>query len=599
MEYEGAGSFWAQLSASQGGEVLFMARKIDELLKDQTSSLIDILSDDEVISEFRSANPKLVSRIVDTEGLKLLIDLITYRDIPDSVSQAQRLQLPFIATELVACEVDQLLDAFVREVPGHRSPMDRLFDFLIEGTCRDPTVLGYVSRVLSILISRRAPSVDKYIADSEEAIHHAFYDMCFDHSVCDVVIRLLIEDDVRLFPSQFSLFTLVSKNRHRDNTGLYVLDNVLNRPGVMHERIVQIFQRFERDARADDDGIHLLIDSALTDRDCASMDILSLLIAFCFKYSSFSEMSTPHWESFLPSSSQAPIGQPPLPFVGGQDDDNCVFDDEEPNDMKNVLPPPTLPRFAPTPFTDFGYFLVESISVTINNNSEGLVEEFMDSIVHLVSFLRLVSRVLAYSASAPKLTPNFVAKISTQALLKYPHSSAVHNLARDCLTCFTWTSVQLESIATEFVPPAVRFLEVSQKSSGGSYGHVCRILHHFVSELGSSWVTSLGDDTDMVLAASKRWVGEISVRLGGGAGAASSSSMSSPRTAGSIPIVDMDVPADIDEKGHSSPKHSFTTQLVIEEESEPWSSSSASQKMIRSNRSISDDENEDENHQPK
>ena len=569
-----------------------MARKIDELLKDQTSSLIDILSDDEVISEFRSANPKLVSRIVDTEGLKVLIDLVTYRDIPDSVSPAQRLQLPFIATELVACEVDQLLDAFVREVPGHRSPIDRLFDFLIDGTCRDPTVLGYVSRVLSILISRRAPSVDKYIADSEEEIHHAFHDMCFDHSVCELVIRLLVEDDVRVFPGQFSLFTLVSKNRHGHNTGLYVLDNVLNRPGVMHERIVQIFQHFEKDARSAD-GISTLIDSALTDRDSASMDILSLLIAFCFKYSSFSEMSTPHWESFLPSSqpSNLPNNNQPLPFVGGQDDDNCVFDDEEPNQV-NVLPPPALPRFAPTPFTDFGHFLVESLSSAINSNADGLIEEFMDSIVHLVSFLRIVSRVLAYSATTPKLDPEFVAKISIQSLLKYPHSSAIHNLVRDCLTCGNWTSVQLDSHACEFVPTAVRLLEVSHKSSGGYYGHLCRILHHFVSEMGADWVSSsCKDDADMVLAASKRWVGEISVRLGGGTGGGSS--MSSPRTAGSLPIVDMDVPVDI-ERTQSPPKQSLVTQLVIEEEVEPWSS----QKMVRSNRSISDDENE-ENNEPK
>lgn len=592
MEYEGAGSFWAQLSASQGGEVLFMSRKIDELLKDQTSSLIDILSDDEVISEFRSANPKLVSRIVDTEGLKLLIDVITYRDLPDSLTPAQRLQLPFIATELVACEVDQLLDAFVREVPGQQSPIDRLFDFLIEGSCRDPTVLGYVSRVLSILISRRAQAVDKYIAESEGAIHQAFIDMCFDHSVCELVIRLLVEDDVRIFPAQFSLFTFVSKNRHGDdNTGLYVLDNVLNRPGVMHERIVQIFQRFEKDAR-DTLGIAPLIDSALTDRDSGAMEILSLLIGFCFKYSSFSEMSTPHWESFLPSSSHSSSTHQPLPFAGGQDDDSCVFDDEEPP-KDFIAPPVTIPRFAPTPFTDFGHYLVESLSAAISANSDGLVEEFLDSITHLVSFFRIVYRVVSYSSSTPRIPTDFVAKICMHSMFKYPHSSAIHNLCRDCLTCSTWSLGQLELMAQEFVPKAVKFLEISHKSSGGCYGHVCRILHHFVSEMGTDRiVTIFGDDSDMVLAASKRWIGEISVRLGANGGGGSSTSISSPRTAGAIPIVDIDIPDDM-ERPQSPPKQ-MVTQLVIEEELEPWSS----QKMIRSNRSISDDEN-DENNNPK
>ena len=593
MEYEGAGSFWAQLASSQGGEVLFMSRKIDELLKDQTSSLIEILSDDEVISEFRSANPKLVSRIVDTDGLKMLMDLVTYRDLPESLSAAQRLQLPFIATELVACEVDQLLDAFVREVPGHRAPIDRLFDFLIDGTCRDPTILGYVSRVMNIIISRRPAAVDKYIAESEAAIHGAFYDMCFDHSVCDLVVKLLTEDDVRIFPSQYSLFTLVSRNRQNDNTGLYVLDNVLNRPGVMHERIVQIFHRFEKEGR-EATGITALIDSALLDRDAAAMDILSLLLAFCFKYSSFSEMSTPHWESFIPSqpaSSFSFSSQPALPFSGGQDDDSCVFDDEEPKDntppLSQAVVQTSVPRFAPTPFTDFGHYLVDSVTIIISSNEEGLVEEFMDSITHLVSFLRLISRVIFFSLGSPKISPEFVARIATEALFKYPHSSAVHNLCRDCLTSPTWSPAQLDAASRIFVPRAVKFLEVSLKTSGGAFGHICRILDHFTSVMGADWVTeTFQDDSDMVLAASKRWLGEINVRLG-------ASGMSSPRTTGAIPLVDIDVPEDLDapqpSKQHSVTSPKSTTQLSIEEneENEPWSSS---QKMIRSNPSISDDE---------
>ena len=572
MEYEGAGSFWAQLASVQGGEVMFMSRKIDELLKDQSSSLVDILSDDEVISEFRSANPKLVSRIVDSEGLKMIVDLVTYHDLPTNLSTVQRLQLPFIATELVACEVDQLLDAFVRSVPGHRTPIDRLFDFIIDGTCRDPTILGYVSRVLAIVISRRPSSVDKYISESEEAIHHAFYDMCFDHSVCDLVIKLLIEDDVRIFPSQFSLFKLVSRNRFKNNTGLYVLDNVLNRPGVMHDRIVQIFHKLEKEGR--DGLVPSLIDSALTDRDIGSMDILSLLIAFCFKYSSFSEMSTPHWESFIPQKLPQSTTQPPLPFAGGQDDDSCVFDDEEPKDL---VPTQPIPRFASTPFTDFGYYMVDNLAVSISANSDGLVEEYMDSITHLVSFLRLISRVISYTSGAPKIPPDFVAKLCLESMMKYSHSSAIHNLSRDCLTFSSWTAVQLDSVARSIIPKAVKFLEVTSRSSGGCFGHMCRILHHFTNELGADWVVdNFREDSDMVLAASKKWTGEINVRLN----AFGTSSMTSPRTAGSIPIVDIDIPPECDLK------EPVISQIVLEEETEPWSA----HKMVRSNPSISDDE---------
>jgi len=583
MEYQGAGSFWTQLAATQGGFTMFAPRKIDELLRNPESSLVEILSDDEVISEFRSANPKLVSRLTDSEGLAFITNLIINRDLPQSLTDAERLKLPFIASELVACEVDQLMDAFVREVPGHRSPLDRLFDFIIEGNT-DPTVIGYVVRVLSILTTRRGPIIDKYISESEEEIHQGLVEMCQDRSICDLVIKLMTEDEIRRFPSQFSLFEIIRKLRSSSaaENAIYILDSSLNRPGIMHERILQIFHKLEHQGRQEG-YVAELIDYAINDRDITAINILSDLIFFCFKYSTRAAELVGGEASPATTTEFSSMPTPDVKPVLIDDSEDVRIGDDSDEDTPPQVSTVTA-KFTPTPFTDFGYFLINSLSESINANTDGLIAEYAESphrIQLLVSFLRLLSRLVT-CANEDQLNAKFFAQISTQSIFNFPKSSAVHNLCQSCLISDTWTSLtSLENILSVFEKEAVKFLEISEKNSGGCYGHVCRISDRLVLVMGEDAIKKqLPDDGDILIAAAKRWNRVINCRLADAGTTTTGPAVNSPRSA--TPIVDFGIAGDFLDPP------CWNGQLVSPIDSDNGGLTSA--RMVRSTGSISDDE---------
>jgi hypothetical protein len=176
-----------------------------------------------------------------------------------------------------------------------------------------------------------------------------------------------------------------------------------------------------------------------------------------------------------------------------------------------------------------------------------------------------------------------VARLVTVSIFHYPKSSALHNLCQACLISDSWSSEEVEEILTIFAPQAVKFLEVSEKTSGGCYGHVCRIFDRCVSQLGEVNIRKIfPNDSDIILAAARRWSREIDSRLADTV--TTGAAVNSPRSVahGITPIVDFG----IDDNDCVAP--------IGDSPENDWSSSSA--RMVRSAGSISDDE---DNESPK
>ena len=542
----------------------FAPRKIDELLRNPGSSLADILSDEEAISEFRSANAKLVARLLEVDGMDFIVRLITNRDLDDSLTPLQKQHLPFIASELVACEVDSMLDAFTRIIPGTRTPLDRMFDALVDGHETNPTVLGYIIRVLLVLINRRVSVVDKYIAEHHQVIMDALVDLMFDKSVADLLFRLCLDEDVRSFRLDFNKLLSSLNSSNCDNI-FWLIDSVFGKPLLgNNERVTNAFTMIRSDL-IDKEGLGKLVDLALAIESgpvaTTAMNIVSVLLQYSFsragsaQSSPFSELSTPldntGWETFntLPSSSNVPIAVSHV-----IDEDSCVFDDED--DVTTGSPPPlnaadtqTDPkplRFPLTPFTEFGAVLIAPFVSRLSGEEGSAVFSQVMAARNLMqthAFVRLISYLVKYNQQiSGRLEGTFVGSVVSTVLFRYPSSSAIHNACRDCVINDSLSVDEVSIIASAFIPPAVAYLAATSVSSGGCFGHVCRILYHITKQFGDKTVLAqYPASCDKIAWAAKRWV-EIDTRL------ADRDQQPSrvPSPQGVMPIIDLD-PGSLDQ----------------------------------------------------
>jgi hypothetical protein len=505
MEYEGAGSFWSQLAmtADDTAGSAFVPRKIDELLKNPSSSLYDLMLDQEAISEFRSGNQKLVSRLTEVDGMDMLVHLICGKYPSDQLSIQQRLQLPFTASELVACELDAMLDAFTRVIPGHRTPLDQLFDFIIEGTETNPTVLGYVVRVLLVLINRRVAVIDNYIREHHDAISDALLDLTFDRSIADLLFRLCLDDDIKAFRLDFNGMISRMNSRNSDNI-FWLIDSIFGRPLLGNNDKVHIVFGVIKEDLVGKNGLREFARKILCDDvavSTATLDMLSVFIQYCFTRpepqesggNTFSEISTPandlaSWEGFGTSSTLSSR-------TSKSNEDSCAFDDDEVMTGSPGGPTDVSPGRGeePTTFTELGFDLIETCIPLIGNSSFTL-----DHASKTHSFLRLLSRIIKYNVSkVNRVDPKYIADVVTASIFRYPKSSAIHNCCRDCILNDSLFVDELDTIQSIFVPKAIEYLKSVDLNEGGPIGHVCRIL----------WFLDITSPTDseVVTEAINRW----------------------------------------------------------------------------------------------
>ena len=435
MEYEGAGSFWAQLTSTEdiSGVMGLAPRKIDDLLRNPDSSLLDILSDEEAISEFRSSNASIVSRLTDLHGMNFIVNLITNRDIPEGMSTAQTFQLPYIATELVACEVDAMLDAFPRSVPGRKSPLDQLMRVILEEH-EGATVMGYVVRVLNILITRRPNFIDQYISTHSD-FSRRVRELIFDRSIADLLIRLLIEDDIKSFSSSFSLLSLVPNTLNVDmnESVLSVFQAVLNRSMVSSDRMELVWDQI----KADIDGLDRIISLIGTS---FGDEILRILVIFAFSRGQTAAVS------FNISTTLKPVEG---------SDDGCLFDEDETPQY------PTARQISAPGISRWGQSLVDRVidSILLSDNLD--VSALADRVAHL----RLCTALLRHTENRKFV--QYAATAATQAIFEFPQSSALHTVVQALLLL----AIQINADVAQLFLTQVAEKEVLPSFSG----HVCKI----------------------------------------------------------------------------------------------------------------------------
>ncbi|KAI9472134.1 MAG: SIT4 phosphatase-associated protein-domain-containing protein [Benjaminiella poitrasii] len=141
---------------------------LDSLLDKEDITLEEVLEEEDVLQEAKSMNPKLVNFLSKLEHIKALLNYITANDLEEN----QRFKYPFLASEIIACEIQPIIDAIVIE---HKQDLLVPFWSYLD---RPATVNGldslqasYFCKTIGILLSKYPIEVMAFIQSDPENLN--------------------------------------------------------------------------------------------------------------------------------------------------------------------------------------------------------------------------------------------------------------------------------------------------------------------------------------------------------------------------------------------------------------------------------------------
>lgn len=136
---------------------------IDSLLDKEDVSLDELFEDDDLLQEAKTHNQKLINFLCAPDILKQLIHLITANDLPDH----QTLKYPYLASEILSCEIPALVDAIVLDHLDLLSKSWTIFD--TEDTL-GTLQTGYFCKVNAVLLAKRTSEMITFIKSRDNII---------------------------------------------------------------------------------------------------------------------------------------------------------------------------------------------------------------------------------------------------------------------------------------------------------------------------------------------------------------------------------------------------------------------------------------------
>ncbi|KAG0216830.1 hypothetical protein BGX33_012050 [Mortierella sp. NVP41] len=119
---------------------------IDHLLESGNVSLEELLEQDDLIQECKAQNPRLIEYLREPSVLQQLLSYITSDDLEDRA----RFKYPFIACEVIACEVWGIFESALT----HSDMLVKFWEFLDRPPPLNPVQASYFAKMLSFIRSQ-------------------------------------------------------------------------------------------------------------------------------------------------------------------------------------------------------------------------------------------------------------------------------------------------------------------------------------------------------------------------------------------------------------------------------------------------------------
>jgi serine/threonine-protein phosphatase 6 regulatory subunit 3 len=167
----------------------FTASAIDALFERQDLTIEELLDEDELLQELKAHHNKLVEFLSKPEILKQLVDYLTV-DPDENADIRRRYKFPYVACEILCCEIDTIFDAFF----SNEALVEKLFSFLNRDTRLSTLLANYFTNVVNVMLTKRQVKTLDFI-QVKDWIVRRIIDHIGTAAILDFLLKLIGDEE--------------------------------------------------------------------------------------------------------------------------------------------------------------------------------------------------------------------------------------------------------------------------------------------------------------------------------------------------------------------------------------------------------------------
>ncbi|KAI4297048.1 hypothetical protein L6164_036957 [Bauhinia variegata] len=168
---------------------LSTASPVETILDKENFTLEELLDEDEIIQECKALNSRLINFLRGKAQVEKLIRYIV-EEVPEDAEKQLTFKFPFVACEILTCEVDIILKTLVED----EEMMNLLFSFLEPKHSHSTLLAGYFCKVVVCLLLRKTVHFMQYVQAHQDIVKK-LVDLIGITSIMEVLIRLIGADE--------------------------------------------------------------------------------------------------------------------------------------------------------------------------------------------------------------------------------------------------------------------------------------------------------------------------------------------------------------------------------------------------------------------
>ncbi|CAO3699522.1 unnamed protein product [Rhizopus microsporus] len=178
---------------------------LEGLLDKANVTLEEVLEEEDIIQEAKFLNPKLIEFLSKPDKVKALLNYITATDL----EEPQRFKYPFLASELIACEIQQIIDLIVIEQKDEllvpfwsyldrpAQPRRRASDTTVQPEAGlDSLQASYFCKTIGVLLSKYPVEMMSFIQSNPENLNKILAHLQTS-AIMDLLLTLVRMEELR------------------------------------------------------------------------------------------------------------------------------------------------------------------------------------------------------------------------------------------------------------------------------------------------------------------------------------------------------------------------------------------------------------------
>ncbi|KAF9128887.1 hypothetical protein BGW39_004658 [Mortierella sp. 14UC] len=155
---------------------------IDHLLESGNVSLEELLEQDDLIQECKAQNPRLIEYLREPSVLQQLLGYITSDDLEDRA----RFKYPFIACEVIACEVWGIFESALT----HSDMLVKFWEFLDRPPPLNPVQASYFAKVIGVFLMKKTNETLSFIRSQPKVVPKLLLHMSTS-AIMDLLLKII------------------------------------------------------------------------------------------------------------------------------------------------------------------------------------------------------------------------------------------------------------------------------------------------------------------------------------------------------------------------------------------------------------------------